>query len=76
MLRSEVTGKNAAFYELVTERNATAYVEVREIPSSEGQTPDMERPVNYELRFIFLSSFVLFPLGSSAGRGRGSCNDD
>jgi hypothetical protein len=37
---------------------------------------DMERPVNYELRFIFLSSFFLFPPGSSAGRDRGSYNDD
>jgi len=31
----------------------------------------MERPVNYELRFIFL-----FSPRSSAGRGRGSYNDD
>jgi RES domain-containing protein len=38
--------------------------------------PDMERPVNYELRFICLSSFFLFPPRSSTGRGRGSHNDD
>ena len=44
--------------------------------SDESLPSDMERPVNYELRFIFLSSFFLFPPGNIAGRDRGSYNDD
>src|ERR1700739_718924 len=40
MLRIEMTPRRKAFHELVTEQNATAYVEVREIPSG-GELPSV-----------------------------------
>src|SRR2546426_3706781 len=54
---------------LFRSRNDTA---TRAMPDHQ---PDMERPVNQELRFIFLFSLLLLA-GSSAGRGRGSYNDE